>query len=218
MSQPPAAQPAASGFELVLRIDPSIYDGRFANNGWLQELPKPLTKVTWDNVAIVSPNSAKQITGSAENEGAVKGREHYVPVVEITNQHGQKVRAPLWIQPGQPDGVVTLRLGYGRRLAGRVGGTESNTVGFDAYLLRNSFEPWFSNGIQISATGEQHVLATTQLHFTLEDPNFSGEPRDVIRSQTLAEFLGPEQYNEKHDYPTLYPEYHYDNQAENAPN
>src|SRR5690242_333059 len=218
MSQPPAAQPAASGFELVLRIDPSIYDGRFANNGWLQELPKPLTKVTWDNVAIVSPNSAKQLTGAADNGGAVKGREHYVPVVEITNQHGQKVRAPLWIQPGQPDGVVTLHLGYGRRLAGRVGGTQSSPVGFDAYQLRNSFEPWFSSGIQISATGEQNVLATTQLHFNLEDPNFSGEERDVTRSETLAEFLDGEKYNEKHDHPSLYHEYHYDNQSENAPN
>ncbi|HJT66979.1 MAG TPA: TAT-variant-translocated molybdopterin oxidoreductase [Pyrinomonadaceae bacterium] len=218
ISQPPAAQTAPGGFELVIRTDPSIYDGRFANNGWLQELPKPLTKVTWDNVALLSPNSAKQITGISDNGGAVKGREHYVPVLEITNQHGQKVLAPLWILPGQPDGVVTIHLGYGRRRAGRVGGTEASPVGFDAYALRNSFEPWFSSGIQIRATGEQHVLATTQLHFTLEDPNFSGEPRDVIRSQTVEEFLGGEEYNENHDYPSLYHDYHYDNQSENAPN
>src|SRR5215213_9114571 len=130
----PASQPAPSGtFELVFRPDPSIYDGRFANNGWLQELPKPLTKVTWDNVAIISPRSAGEFR-DVYNRGAVKGREHYVPVVDLVNQQGQTVRAPLWIQPGQPDGVITVYLGYGRRLAGRVGnGTAGQPLGFDAY-------------------------------------------------------------------------------------
>src|SRR4030095_9591652 len=126
---PAAQQPAAGTFELVFRTDPSIYDGRFANNGWLQELPKALTKVTWDNVAIVSPNSAKQIASVDNNGGAVKGREHYVPLVEIATQQGQKVTAPLWIMPGQPDGVITVHLGYGRRLAGKVGsGNDSDLV------------------------------------------------------------------------------------------
>jgi MoCo/4Fe-4S cofactor protein with predicted Tat translocation signal len=228
MSQPPTAQPAAAGFELVFHIDPSLYDGRFANNGWLQELPKPLTKVTWDNVAIVSPNSAKQIAGISDNGGAVKGREHYVPVVEITNQHGQKILAPLWIMPGQLDGVVTVHLGYGRRLAGRVGGTQAQPVGFDAYQIRNSFEPWFSSGVQVRAAGDEHVLATTQLHFTLEDPNFSKEERDVVHSATLTEFLNGSGAKQKegesagqqagHQHATLYPDYDYKNQSENAPN
>ncbi len=114
-----AAQPAGSGtFELVFRPDPSVYDGRFANNGWLQELPKPLTKVTWDNVALISPNSAKAITGLRENRGAVKGREHYVATADLVDQQNRTVRVPLWIMPGQPDGVITVHLGYGRRLAG----------------------------------------------------------------------------------------------------
>jgi molybdopterin-containing oxidoreductase family iron-sulfur binding subunit len=222
MSQPSAPQPASGGFELVFRTDPSIYDGRFANNGWLQELPQPLTKVTWDNVAIVSPNSAKSIAGITDNGGAVKGREHYVPVVEIANQHGQKVVAPLWIMPGQPDGVVTVHLGYGRRLAGRVGGTQGQPVGFDAYQIRNSFEPWFSSGIQVRATGERHVIATTQLHFNLEDPNFSTQERDIVRSETLEEFLNrnaphDEPDEEGHQHPSLYPNYDYKDQAENAP-
>ena len=225
----PAIQTVTSGggFELVLRTDPSIYDGRFANNGWLQELPKPLTKTTWDNVAIVSPNSANQIAGISDNGGAVKGREHYVPVVEISNQHGQKVLAPLWIMPGQLDGVVTVHLGYGRRRAGGVGGTQAQPVGFDAYQLRNSFEPWFSN-VQLRVTGERHVIATTQLHFNLEDPNFSTQERDIVRSETLEEFLDGNGANHEeghaegaqagHEHPTVYPDYNYKDQAENAPN
>ena len=217
----PQQSPAASGnFELVFRTDPSIYDGRFANNGWLQELPKPLTKVTWDNVALVSPNTARGISGLTDEGGAIKGREHYVPVVDIVNQQGTAVRAPLWIMPGQPDGVVTVHLGYGRRLAGRVGsGSPGQTVGFDAYRLRTSYEPWFSTGIRLRATTEQHLLATTQLHFNLEDPQFSTQQRDVVRSETLEEFLsGTTKHEEGHEHPTLYPNYNYKNQTENAPN
>jgi Fe-S-cluster-containing dehydrogenase component len=226
LSQPATQQQLpGGGFELIFRTDPSIYDGRFANNGWLQELPKPLTKVTWDNVAILSPNSAKQIAGITDNGGAVKGREHYVPIIEIANQHGQKVLAPLWIMPGQRDGVVTVHLGYGRRRAGGVGGTQTQPVGFDAYQLRNSFEPWFSN-VQLRANEGTHLLATTQLHFNLEDPNFSTEERDVVRSETLEKFLNGTKHEESHgeghqpgrELPTLYPNYDYKNQTENAPN
>jgi len=218
----PAQQSAAGTFELVFRTDPSIYDGRFANNGWLQELPKALTKVTWDNVAIVSPNSAQQIANARDNGGATKGREHYVPLVDIVNQQGQKITAPLWIMPGQPDGVVTLHLGYGRRLAGKVGtGNDGELVGFDAYPIRTSFEPWFTTGAKVTNTGRDYLLATTQLHFNLEDPKFSTEERDIVRSQTLEEFLhgtGEHAEEEKHGHPTLYPGYDYKDQAENAPN
>jgi MoCo/4Fe-4S cofactor protein with predicted Tat translocation signal len=215
---PPTTTNNAGGFELVFRTDPSIYDGRFANNGWLQELPKPLTKVTWDNVALVSPNSAQSIAGVTSNGGAVKGREHYVPVVEIATQQGQSVRAPLWIMPGQPDGVVTIHLGYGRRLAGRVGSGSPDQVGFDAYSIRTSFEPWFTTGVKVSDANAQHLLATTQLHFNLEDPRFSTEPRDVVRSETLDQFLHEIKHDEKHEHPSIYPNYDYKNQAENAPN
>ena len=216
----PAQQPAAGTFELIFRTDPSIYDGRFANNGWLQELPKPLTKVTWDNVAIVSPNSAQQIAAERNNRGAVKGREHYVPLVDITNRHGQSVRAPLWIMPGQPDGVVTVHLGYGRRLAGRVGSGSAEPVGFDAYTIRTAFEPWATSGVRLTNTGLEHQLATTQLHFNLEDSRFSTEERDVVRSETLEQFLHGEKpkEDEKHVHPSLYPDYDYKNQDENTPN
>jgi molybdopterin-containing oxidoreductase family iron-sulfur binding subunit len=215
----PAPQPAAGTFELVYRTDPSIYDGRFANNGWLQELPKPLTKVTWDNVAIVSPNTAQQIIGRNTNgSGAAKGREHYVPLVDITTQQGNTVRAPIWILPGQADEVVTVHLGYGRRLAGRVGSAPGEQVGFDAYQIRTSFEPWSTRGVRVTNTGLEYVLATTQLHFNLEDPRFSTEERDVVRSETLEEFLHGEKHEEEHAHPTLYPGYDYKNQDENTPN
>src|SRR5215213_6171147 len=215
----PAQQPAAGTLELVFRTDPSIYDGRFANNGWLQELPKPLTKVTWDNVAIVSPNTAQQITGESTTRGAVKGREHYVPLVDVANQHGQTVRAPLWILPGQPDGVVTVHLGYGRRTAASYSGNPEDVVGFDAYQLRTSFEPWSMGGVRVTNTGLEYPLATTQLHFNLEDPRFSTNERDVVRTETLEEFLHGEKpkANEKHLHPSLYPEYPYKNQDENTP-
>jgi molybdopterin-containing oxidoreductase family iron-sulfur binding subunit len=218
------AQQSSGGFELVFRTDPSIYDGRFANNGWLQELPRPLTKITWDNVAVISPSSAQQLVGQNDNGGAVKGREHYVPVVEIVNPQGQSVQAPLWIMPGQPDGVITIHLGYGRPLGGHISSGEigmnadGQIVGFDAYKIRNSFAPWFIPGVQVRRAAGDHLLATTQLHFNLEDPNFSTTERDVVRSQTLEQFLHGEQHEEEHDHPSLYPDYHYNDQDQNAPN
>ncbi|HEV2834037.1 MAG TPA: TAT-variant-translocated molybdopterin oxidoreductase [Pyrinomonadaceae bacterium] len=217
-SNPPTATNSAAGFEIVFRTDPAIYDGRFANNGWLQELPRPLTKITWDNVAVLSPNSAQAITGGWKQQNAVKGRENYVPTIDLVDQQGRTVRAPVWIMPGQPDGVITVHLGYGRRLAGRVGsGSADHPVGFDAYSIRTSYAPWAGTGIQVRGVTGQHVLATTQLHFNLEDPRFSTEPRDVVRSETLEEFLHGEQHDE-HEHPTIYPEYNYKNQTENAPN
>ncbi|HKV34012.1 MAG TPA: 4Fe-4S dicluster domain-containing protein, partial [Pyrinomonadaceae bacterium] len=220
-NQNQSAQAGTSGFEVVFRTDPSVYDGRFANNGWLQELPKPLTKVTWDNVALVSPNSAQSLTLGPRPENAVHGREHYVPMIDLVDQQGRTLRGvPVWVMPGQPDNVITIHLGYGRRLAGRVGGAANpdERVGFDAYSIRTSYEPWFNSGVQVRNTNGQHLLATTQLHFNLEDPNFSTEPRDVVRSESLEEFLNHPKH-EEHEHPTLYPpEYNYKDQAENAPN
>jgi len=218
ISNPNRATPNASGFEIVMRPDPSIYDGRFANNGWLQELPKPLTKVTWDNVAIISPNSAFQLYGVRDNGGSVKGREHYVHTVDLVDPQGRKVHAPLWILPGQPDNVLTIHLGYGRRVAGNVGSsTVDKPVGFDAYQLRTSYAPWFANGIDVRKTGDTYELSTTQLHFNMEDPNFSKEERDILRSKTLENFRNtPEQ--KEHPEESIYPPFPYDKQADNAPN
>jgi MoCo/4Fe-4S cofactor protein with predicted Tat translocation signal len=219
LSQPNAggspAIPATTGsqFELVFRTDPTIYDGRFANNGWLQELPKPLSKLTWDNAALVSPNTAKQL--GLEKTIGKKGGDIYVDTLKITYQ-GRTFSDPVptWITPGQPDGVITLHLGYGRKNAGRVG----NGHGFNAYEIRTADAPWSAGGAQVEKAGVRHQLAVTQLHFMLEDRNFSKEDRDVLRSQTLEEYLKGTPAGETHDPPpddTLYnPElFDYQNQG-----
>ena len=217
-NQPTTNQAAPGGFELVFRTDPSVYDGRFANNGWLQELPRPLTKVTWDNVAIVSPNTAQALGGNTDP--AIKGREHYVPMADLVDQQGRTLHVPIWIMPGQQDGVITIHLGYGRRNQTVNFGTATQepVIGFNAYEIRTSYAPWFTTGVRLVSTPAQHVLATTQLHFTFEDRDFSRQPRDVLRSETLEEFLQGAKHDDEHEHETLYPQYPYKDQAENAPN
>jgi len=204
LPSPPATTPSQSSgsFELVFRTDPTIYDGRFANNGWLQELPKPLSKVTWDNAALISPNTAKEL-GITKTIGE-RGGDIFVDTLKITSQ-GRTISdvVPTWITPGQPDGVITLHLGYGRKRAGRVG----NDHGFNAYEIRTAASPWSASGVQVEKSSARHLLAVTQLHFMLEDRDFSKEDRDVLRSQTLEEFLKGTPAGETHDPPaddTLY--------------
>ena len=166
--------PAANTFDLVFRPDPSIYDGRFANNGWLQELAKPLSKLTWDNAAFVSPNTARHM--GLDNTIGWKGGN--VNVDNITVEYrGQSITCPTWIMPGQPDNVVTIHLGYGRYHAGRVG----NGRGFNAYTIRTSDSPWALLGVKVAKAGGQFQLAVTQLHFNMEG-------RDVLRTGTLEEY------------------------------
>ncbi|MEP6708439.1 MAG: 4Fe-4S dicluster domain-containing protein, partial [Pyrinomonadaceae bacterium] len=201
-------------FELVFRTDPTIYDGRFANNGWLQELPKPLTKLTWDNAALVSPNTARQL--GLEKTIGKKGGDIFVDTLKISYQ-GRTISdaVPTWIMPGQPDGVITLHLGYGRKRAGRVG----NEHGFNAYEIRTAAEPWSGVGAQVEKGPATHLLAVTQLHFNLEDPNFSKQPRDIYRQQTLEEYLHGEHPGHESQVPakddTLYDPslYDYQNQG-----
>ena len=193
LAQPPG--PSDNGeLEVLFRLDPSIYDGRFANNGWLQELPKPMTKLTWDNVALISNQSAA-------SRGLARG-----DVVEL-NYHGLSVRAPIMIMPGQADNSITLHLGYGRERAGRVG----NGAGFNAYALRASTSPWFASGVELKKTGENYTLATTQQHWSMEG-------RDIVRAGTLAEYEQKSNYAaERHEEPprdeTLYPNREYTGNA-----
>ena len=140
----------AGKLEIVFRPDPTLFDGRFANNGWLQELPKPVTKLTWDNAALMSPTTARElgiafVPGSSARFSSTGG-EHgqaIVDVVELTYR-GRTVEAPVWIQPGHADGAVTLHLGHGRQHAGQV----ADGVGFNAYALRTSEAPWFGGGLE----------------------------------------------------------------------
>ncbi len=167
--------------DLVLIPDPAIYDGRFANNGWLQELPKPVTQLTWGNVAMVSPATAERLglkIGSYAHGGQHGG--YHMRVVELALGDG-KVTGPVWILPGLADGTVTVYLGGGRRHAGRVGGAAGTTVGFDAYALRTVEHPWFAGGLKLAATDRTElVTCTQQLH--------SMEEREPARIATLEAF------------------------------
>ena len=158
--------------EIVFLPDPTIYDGSWANNGWLQELPKPLTKLTWGNAAIISPATAKQL--GVELGSYAHGGEHggySMPVVEL-QLDGRSVRAPAWIMPGHADGTVTVYLGHGRRaVPGEIGGSGEQTVGFNAYLLRTADRPWFASGLHVVKTGDTELVACTQA------ASVDGEPR-----------------------------------------
>ena len=176
-----SATSASDELELVFLPDPTIYDGRFANNGWLQELPKPITQLTWGNAAIMSPATARRL-GVGEGTYA-HGGEHggyHMPVVEL-HLNGRMVKAPYWVMPGHADGTITIYLGNGRTSAGRIGGTPEEQVGFDAYALRRSDRPWFSSGLEVAITGERELVACTQQHHAMED-------RDVVFSATLDEY------------------------------
>ena len=188
-----------------LRPDPSIGDGSFANNGWLQELPKPLTKLTWDNAALVSPTSARKL---GVNNG---------DVVKLSG-NGQAVEAPIWITPGQADDSLTLHLGYGRQRAGHVG----NGRGFNAYLLSTAENPWISSAT-LEKTGKTYQLVTTQHHHIMgkegeerEEESVAALQRKLVRSATLEEFhKNPEMIHEEGEEngPSIYPGYAYNGNA-----
>jgi molybdopterin-containing oxidoreductase family iron-sulfur binding subunit len=144
------------GLEITFRPDPTIHDGRFANNGWLQELPKPITNVTWDNVAAVSPATAQRL--------GVRNEE----VVELSFS-GRRVRAPVWVVPGHPDDTLGVTLGYGRKKAGRL----ASGAGFDAYAIRPAGALWQGAGVEVRKTGERYPIAVTQPHHSMEGRNFA---------------------------------------------
>ena len=163
--------------EIVLRPDPSIGDGSFANNGWLQEVPKPLTKLTWDNAALVSPSTAHKL-------GVANG-----DVVKLT-ANGQSVEAPIWITPGHANFSITLHLGYGRTRAGHVG----TKIGFNAYLLASAEYPWIG-GATFEKTGKTYQLVTTQHHHIMgkegeerEEESVAALQRKLVRGATLEEY------------------------------
>ncbi|HUI07347.1 MAG TPA: TAT-variant-translocated molybdopterin oxidoreductase [Verrucomicrobiae bacterium] len=186
--EPAAAKPeSASGMGIIFRPDPGVYDGRFANIGWLQEWPRPLTRLTWDNAALISPLTAQRM--GLENGDVVELR-----------YRGQTVDAPVWILPGQRDDTVTVHLGYGRTKVGRVG----SGAGFNAFALRTSDAPWFGSGLEIRKTGRQYPLSVTQHH-----QNMAG--RDLVRVGTVEEFVkNPRFAHNEIDQPSLYPGYTYD--------
>jgi molybdopterin-containing oxidoreductase family iron-sulfur binding subunit len=188
-----------STIDLNIRRDPTIYDGQFSNNGWLQELPKPMTKLTWDNAILIGPKMGERLQIASKD------------VVEL-ELNGKKVKGAAWIQAGHPDNSITVFLGYGRTRAGRVG----TGTGFDAYQLRTSTAPWFGSGVQIRKTGDTYKLASTQGMQSMDTPD--GAHRPLVREATLEQYrkdpnFAREQNEDATPGLTLYKPYDYKDEA-----
>ena len=175
------------GWSLRFVADPSVLDGRFANNAWLQELPRSDSKITWDNAAILSPGDADKLQVSAGD------------MLEITVAE-RKLTAPAWLEPGHAEGSVTLALGYGRTRAGSVG----TGVGFDAFSLRTSRSSWNAEGAKVLRAAGRHEFATTQNHARMEG-------RDLARSMDLASLVpGAKPFEGETPKHSLYPGWPYE--------
>jgi len=198
----PSQRPKLNGkLEVLFRPDPTIYDGRFANAGWLQELPKPVTKLTWDNAAIMSPATAGPL--GVYYETLDVGMDDGAPMVELTYQ-GRTIKAPVWIQPGHADGSVTLHLGYGRTKAGRSG----TGFGFNAYGFRTAQAMWQDVGMEAHKVSGKYVFATQQNQHMLDTR------RHIIHKGDISEYVkDPESVHEGAEVPprtlTMYPEWDY---------
>jgi molybdopterin-containing oxidoreductase family iron-sulfur binding subunit len=162
---------AQDDLELTFRPDPTVWDGRFANNGWLQECPKPFSKLTWDNAVLISPAQADQLGIASED------------MIELTVGENS-LTAAAWVHPGQAEGTLTLHLGYGRSRAGGNGSQK----GFNAYALRSASAPWQAGAVAVRKTGERYPLASTQLHSNIEPESEAASARHLVRHATLEQY------------------------------
>ena len=179
----PEAQ-GAGGLELVFAGDGRMFDGRFANNGWLQEVPETLTKLTWDNAALMNIRDAEDL--------GVRTMD----VVEL-ELGGRKLGLPVYVMPGQPQGVVGLVLGFGRTRAGSIGTVrQGEGGGFDTYALRTTGGLWYAPGASARPQGQRYLLAMTQNHHLIDQVGYEGrqkrvgdkgETAPVFRETTFAE-------------------------------
>ncbi len=197
-----AAEPKASGAGWEVSFYPSAtcYDGRYANNGWMQECPDPMTKIIWGNAGLISPKTARD-KGLAEND-----------VVKVV-ANGQSLSIPVRLQPGMADNALWLNLGYGRKAVGRVG----ESVGFNTYPLRTTAGFWYAEGATVEKSGETFTVATTQEYHRMEEPQLAiGTPyaRPIVREATLEEYKkNPKFAEEMVEHPpleSLYEEWKYD--------
>lgn len=167
-AEPPASRTLTpNDLELVFQPDPAVWDGCYANNGWLQELPRPLTQVVWDNVVLMAPQTAAY--------RRIK-KNGYLLELQVG---GRRVVAPVFIQPGHPEDCATVYMGGGRTAAGRTG----NGAGFNAFAIRTSDQPWMTIGTARD-TGSNRDIATTQEHHALSET----QHERLYRAATLAEF------------------------------
>jgi Fe-S-cluster-containing dehydrogenase component/anaerobic selenocysteine-containing dehydrogenase len=185
------ARRPADGLELVFAPDYRAWDGRFANNAWLQELPDPISKLTWDNAALISPATARRL-------GLESGQ-----LVEL-ELRSSKIRAPVYVVPGQADESLTLPLGYGR---GEGAETTARGVGFDFGRLRRSDAFWFAGGARLTKVdGPPHPFAATHTHWSME-----GRPLalDVKLSELREHKLPAELEEQRVDHPAMYEPHQY---------
>ena len=174
-SVPAASASNTGGLEVMFRRDPTIYDGTFSNNAWLQETPKPMTQICWDNAVLVSVKTAEKMGLKTEDE------------VEI-EANGRKVKGGVWRTPGHPEDAITVYLGYGRGKSGRVG----TDVGFNAYALRTSDALYYTAG-KVSKIGDGHGFANPQGWQYIDQSGIPGaddmSDRHIVRKATLEDFL-----------------------------
>ncbi|QSQ27926.1 TAT-variant-translocated molybdopterin oxidoreductase [Pyxidicoccus parkwayensis] len=165
--------PAAGELELNFVHDYKVFDGRFANNAWLQELPELITKMVWDNAALVSPETAKQ---KSLEPGSLAELSY----------GGQKLTVPVWIVPGHADDTVTVALGYGRNGLHEV---VAKGVGFNANVLRRTAAPWFDGGATLTPARGSYKFSLTQTHWRMEN-------RPVALDMPISELEHPSQETE----------------------
>ena len=170
------ANASAPGLELSYRPDTNVFDGRFANNSWLQECPRPLTKLTWDNALLMSPKTAREKGLGDLVEGNDQSKQ--APMVRLSVGE-RSLELPVWVVPAHADGCLTLHLGFGRTRGGQV----ADGAGFDASAVRTSGAPWrVSEGVDFAATGGTYALASTQDHHSMEG-------RHLVRMSDLEHYL-----------------------------
>ncbi|MBS1724674.1 MAG: 4Fe-4S dicluster domain-containing protein [Armatimonadetes bacterium] len=181
---------ASGEIDLLILPDPTIYDGRYSNIGWLQELPKPLTNLMWDNAFHMSRETAKKLSVGQKTQ--VLGQPYYGnwDIVKVT-ANGKTVEGPVYIHDGMADDLLVVHMGYGRKVAGMVGNVGDpirQGGGFDAMPLRSSTDPIFATNVSISPTGRDYKLANSQF-YNLLDTNDYDSKRDIIRETTLAAYM-----------------------------
>jgi molybdopterin-containing oxidoreductase family iron-sulfur binding subunit len=186
----PSAPEKSKGFELTFALDPAVYDGRFGNNGWLQEWPRPITRLTWDNAVLMSPATAKKLR-LRDRLDQWRGGEHGDTIADVVTLRydRRELEAAVWIVPGHADDALTLHLGYGRTHSGRVG----TNVGFNANQIRRSSEPWIITGVGVTRARKKHHLACVQAHHGMAG-------RDIVRSGTLKQYRDDPDFSRRHDH------------------
>jgi molybdopterin-containing oxidoreductase family iron-sulfur binding subunit len=179
----PAPAELSMATELTFRPDSAVWDGRFSNNAWLQELPRPWTRIAWDNAALVSPRLAIELFGLPVADINNLTPQDYEALSEANGNmvelqyNGRTLQVPIWVTPGQPYRSITLHLGYGHDGLGNV----ADGVGFNAYALRGSEAPWFGR-VAVTPVGGKYQVVSTQDHHSMEG-------RAIIRAGTLQQYL-----------------------------